>query len=146
MDWKRLITQAAPTRVTVNVELPYERTVAVEISTLSYAEWLGVETECPEPVIPRTLAGPNGTKLPNREDLKYRQDLAAVQEERAYRRLALALEKGGTAVPGATAADKAAAIKAELDAGVANALMVFLANAAMGGRATAEAAADTFRE
>lgn len=146
MDWKTLKASAAPVVVTVNVELPYGRDLPVQVGTLSYGEWLGVESECPEPVVPRTLPGPNNTKLPNREDLAYRQALAAVQEERAYRRLALALEKGGMTIPGASAQEKAQAIKSELDAGVSNALLVFLANAAMGGKAQAEQSAETFRE
>lgn len=146
MDWKTLIAQAAPVIVTVEVELPYGRTLNVPIGTLSYGEWLGVEAELPEPPVPRTLAGAGGVKLPNRDDVDFRQKLAAVSEERAYRRLALALEKGGTKLLGDTPGEKAQTIKTELDAGVSNALLIFLASAAMGGKATAEAAADTFRQ
>ena len=150
MDWKTLKKHAAPVVVTVRVELAYGegdklRTLDIPLNTLSYGEWMGIETEVPEPAVPRTLTGVGGVKLPNREDVAYRRDLAAAQEERAYRRLALALEKGGMSIPGNTPSEKAREIKDNLDAGVSNALLTFLATAAMGGKATAEAAADTFR-
>lgn len=145
MDWKQLTAQAAPVVITVRVELAYDRVIEVPIGTLTYGDWLGIDAECVEPPVPRTLVGAGGVKQPNRDDVKYREELARVMEERNYRRLALALEKGGTVIPGNTPGEKAAAIKAEMDAGVANALMVFIASAAMQGKATADAAADTFR-
>jgi hypothetical protein len=145
MDWKSLTSKAAPVVVNVRVELSYDRVIDVPIGTLTYGDWLGVDAELPEPPVPRTLAGVGGTKQPNRDDVKYREELARVMEERNYRRLALALEKGGTVIPGITPGEKAAAIKAEMDAGVANALMVFIAGAAMQGKASVEAAADTFQ-
>jgi hypothetical protein len=150
MDWKALTSRAAPVVVNVRVEMAYgengePRTLDIPLNTLSYGEWMGVEAEVPEPAVPRTLAGVGGVKLPNKDDIAYRAALSAANEERAYRRLALALEKGGMVIPGASAKEKAAAIKDELDAGVSNALLTFLATAAMGGKATAESAADTFR-
>jgi hypothetical protein len=145
MDWKTLKAQLAPAQVTVTVELPYERTLQVTLGTLSYGEWMAVELAVPAPPVPRTIAGANGVKLPNQADVDYQQKLARVNEERAYRRLALALEKGGTVIPGADEAEKAQAIQRDLDAGVSNALLVWLTNAAMSGKVTAEAAAATFR-
>lgn len=146
MDWKQLAAKAAPVVVNVHVELPYGREMDIPLSTLSYGEWMAIEAAIPEPAIPRTLAGPGGTKVPNRDDVQFRAELARVNEERAYRRLALALQKGGTDIPGATPAEQVEHLKAELDAGVSNALLVFLASAAMNGKAAAEAAADTFRK
>ena len=144
MDWNTLKAALAPATVTVKVELPYGRDVDVTVGTLSFGEWMQAETLVSEPPVPRTLAGPNNTKLPNRDDVAYRTALAKANEDRAYIRLALALEKGGTALPGATIADKAAALKTDLDAGIANALMTFIASAALGGKAAADATADSF--
>lgn len=158
MDWKALTAQAAPVVVTVRVELPYlsdepvnegeqpkPRAIVIPLGTLSYGEWMKAEAMTPEPAIPQTLAGPGNSKLPNRDDVKYRAALSDATEKRAYLRLAMALEKGGMAIPGSSLEAKAAIVRDELDAGVANALLTFLATAAMNGKATAEAAADTFR-
>lgn len=145
MDWKALIAQAAPVIVTVEVELPYGRTLNVPIGTLSYGEWMQAELAVPEPPIPRTLAGSGGQKLPNRDDVTYKAALAAATEKRAYLRLAAALEKGGTELPGATLEDKSAAVRDEMDAGVANALLVFLASSVMQARAQAAESAGMFR-
>lgn len=145
MDWKALIAQAAPVIVTVEVELPYGRTLNVPLGTLSYGEWMQAELAVPEPAIPRTLAGAGGQKLPNRDDVAYKAALAAAVEKRAYLRLAAALEKGGTALPGVTLEDKAASVRDEMDAGVANALLVFLASAVVQARAQAAENAGMFR-
>lgn len=144
MDWKQLTAKAAPVVVNVRVELPYGREMEIPISTLSYGAWMAVETAIPDPPVPRTLVGQGGVKIPNREDVQFRAELARVNEERAYRRLVLALENGGLVIPGTTPAEKADHLKIDLDAGVANALLVFLANAVMNGKAAAEAAAGTF--
>lgn len=145
MDWKQLIAQAAPVVVTVEVELPYGRTLNIPLGTLSYGEWMQAELAVPEPAIPRTLTGPGGQKIPNRDDVTYKAALAAAVEKRAYLRLAAALEKGGTVLPGATLEDKAASVRDEMDAGVANALLVFLAGAVMQARAQAADNAGMFR-
>lgn len=145
MDWNTLKANAAPVVVTVNVELPYGRELAVPLATLSYGRWMQAETMVPEPAVPRTLAGPGGTKVQNPQDVKYRQELAEANEKRAYIRLAMALEDGGMSITGSTIEEKAMAVRNELDAGVANALLVFLAQAAMQGKAQATSAADGFR-
>lgn len=145
MDWNELKAQLAPATVKVTVFLPYDRELTVEIGTLTYGEWVSVEAGVLEPPVPNTRMVGN-EKRANPDDVKYRADLARVQEERAYRRLVIALEKGGTAIPGATAADKATALRNELDAGVTNALLTFLGNAARQGIAVTESTADTFRK
>jgi hypothetical protein len=150
MDWKSLTSKAAPVVVNVRVELPYggneqPRTVDVPISTLSYGRWMKAESMVPEPAVPRTLAGPGGTKQPNLSDVTYKAALADAHEKRAYIRLAMSLQDAGMDIPGESLEEQAAAIRDSLDAGVANALLMFLATAAMNGKAQAESAADGFR-
>ena len=145
MDWQTLKAQLAPAKVDVVVFLPYDRELTITLGTLSYGEWVGVEAELLEPPVPMTrMVGTE--KKPNPEDVTYRAELARVNEERAYRRLVIALEKGGTAIPGATLADKARALRDDLDAGVTNALLTFLGNAARQGIAVTESTAATFRK
>ncbi len=145
MDWKQLTAQAGPVVVNVHVELPYDRALDVPLGTLSYGAWMQAESMVPEPAIPRTLAGPGGTKQPNPADISYRAALAEANEKRAYLRLAISLQDAGMNIPGESLEEKAKAIRDSLDAGVANALLVFLASAAMQGKAQAETAADGFR-
>jgi hypothetical protein len=132
--------------VKVKVTLPYNREIEIPVGTLTYAEFNSVTADVPDPVIPRTLLGKDGEKLPNRDDVTYKAAIEKANEERSYRRLAIALNKGGVEITGETIAEKAATLRTDLDAGVANALMSFLAQAALGGRVAAQATADTFHK
>ena len=149
MDWKQLLEKGKPKITTINVDMDYcdadgkPVVEPYEIVWLSNGEWLGIEAEVPEPAVPRTLVGQGGVKLPNREDLTYRQDLEAVRNERAFRRLALAFVKAGVEMP-PTVEERVAVIK-QIDARVANTLMAKLAEHAFNGKAEVEATADTFR-
>lgn len=149
MDWKQLIEKGKPRITTINVDMDYVdadgRPVVepYDVVWLSNGEWLGIEAEIPEPPVPRTLAGPGGTKQPNRDDVVYRQQLAAALNERAFRRLALAFMKADTGKQ-SSVEEWVAAVK-QIDARVSNTLMMKLADHALNGKATVEAAAGTFR-
>lgn len=144
-DWGTLAGLISPAIINATVNLPYGKSIVVPLGTLSYHEWtlLGLEVE--EPPIPRTLVNAKGEKLPNRDDMSYQRKLQIATEERNYRRLAKALEKGGVVVPGATSGEKAQTIRSTIDAGIAVALLTVLANAVYGGKAELLAQADTFR-
>lgn len=134
----------APSKVTVTVDLPaYGRKVTVALVLPTWVEWQRVETELPLPPVPRTLAGKGGEKLPNPADRDYLTKCADIQEERNYRRLALAMSKAGNDVPGDTIEAKARALR-DIDAGVAVALINFLQQAVGGGYAQGHARAESF--
>lgn len=136
--------QFAAAIVNVRVTMPYARTVDVRLSTLSWFEWQRVEFEVPVPAAPKTLPGPNGTKLPNDRDVTYLAEVAKVSDERGYRRLAAALVKAGNRIPGDTEEAWADFLRHHMDAGIAFSLIQFLLSAALGGAARAETRAAAF--
>lgn len=145
MNWNDLREQVQPKKVNVVIRRGYGDPVTIPVVPPSYVEWITVDTLVPEPAIPRTLIGKDGVKLPNPHDVEYRQELAKVTVERSFRRLLMALEKGGTEIPGAGVLEKVETLKQDFDSGIANALMMWLYEAAMGAKAEVENLANSFR-
>lgn len=145
MNWDELREQVQPKRVNVVIKRPHAKDVTIPMVPLTYFEWISIDLEVNEPAIPRTIVAGDGTKLPNKEDAAYRMDMARVNMERSYRRLLLALKKAGVEVPGHDAREKIETLQKDIDSGIANALLSWLAQAAMGGKAEVERQAENFR-
>lgn len=137
-----LFAALKPCVVNAHVKIPaYGREFDFRLGTLSWAEWQQFDALLSYPAVPQTLAGPNNTKLPNYSDRHYKSQYEAVDEEKNYRRLALAMSKAGHDLTdfGATVETQTKALR-DLDAGVATALINFLRNAAGGGNVSATTA------
>lgn len=132
---------------TVRVHIPVTgREENITVGVLTMFEWLSFEVALPLPPVPHTQAGPNNTKVPNFADRGWQIACEEIEIERNFRRLALALTKGGhdLSAHGNTLEDQSTALRG-IDAGVATALINFLKSAAGGGVARVEERADTFR-
>ncbi|MCC6615938.1 MAG: hypothetical protein IT320_20880 [Anaerolineae bacterium] len=122
------------------------RTETVEIRTLSYHRWHEIGAMVTDPVMPETRFNAlTRSKEPNPDDPDYRRELFAAQVKRDALRAADAIEGGGTPIPGDDLEDKAAWLADNLDAGVLNALIIFLRRVAERGLAQISARADSFQ-
>lgn len=147
MDEVRPITleDLAPVTVVAEITTPYGRVVRVPFQTLSWEEWNEVGRAVPDPKVPLTrLADDGQTLLPNPRDEKYLEDVARASADRVARRVVLALEKAGTALPGATAQDKLDALK-NADRAIVDRLIRVIVDAAVEGKVRLEERAESFR-
>lgn len=122
------------------------RKVTVEICTLSYHRWHELGAMVTDPIMPETRFNPvTRTKEANPDDPDYRRDLYLANVKRDALRAVTAIEGGGTDIPGADLEEKAAWLADNIDAGVMNALIIFLRRAAERGLAQIATRADSFQ-
>lgn len=144
MNWNDLKEAVSPKPVDVEIKLPYDRVLSVKVVTLTYPEWVEAGFEIPDPPVPLTRMGANGEKLPNRDDVKYQQLMAETNIERSYWRLHTALSKAGWNIPGTDKQAQIETLKTTFDSAVFQSLVNWLARAALEGKASVQAVADTF--
>lgn len=126
------------------IHLPYGRTLEFPIYIPTWHEWNEIGAAVRNPAVPTNRVGANGERLPNPYDPVYQQDIARAEEERQYRRLALALVKAGNAIPGASLEEQASNLRDAVGMDIANALLGLLAEMVSKGRARLEARAESF--
>lgn len=118
----------------------------VELKTLSHHRWNEIGARIPNPPVPKTrIDSVTKEKVENPLDPEYQAELLLRSYIRNRMRLADAIEGGGTPVPGESLEDKAVWLGDNIDAGVMNALIVFLSRAAERGLAQITTRAASFQ-
>lgn len=124
----------------------HARRETVEIKMLSYHRWHEIGAMVTDPVMPETRwNGLTKSKEANPDDPDYRRDLLLASIKRNALRAAAAIEDGGTPIPGDDLEEKATWLAENLDAGVLNAIIIFLHRAAERGMAQIAARAESFQ-
>lgn len=122
------------------------RKVTVEICTLSYHRWHELGAQVTDPIMPDTRFNPvTRTKEANPDDPDYRREKTLADARRNALRVTKALIDGGTDIPGADLEEQAEWAADNIDAGVMNALVVFLWRAAERGLAQIATRAESFQ-
>lgn len=146
------LSALAPKTVAIEVVIPAygvgdkARSEVIEIRMLSYHRWHEIGAMVVDPIMPETRFNAlTHTKEPNPEDPDYRRGLYLANVKRDSLRAAAAFEAGGAVLPGDDLETKAAWLADNVDAGVLNALIIFLRRAAEKGLAQIAARADSFQ-
>jgi hypothetical protein len=141
------LSDLQPSTVVFDLEMPYGKTMAVRMGMLTLHEWNEIGWEVRDPNVKdfKTHYNPvTKEKEPNPQDQEYQRLLTEAAEDRNYRRLVLAWEKGGNVIEGADAKEKVANLKKQGDAGILSALLLELQKAVFQGRARIRQRADSF--
>jgi hypothetical protein len=122
--------------VVITVKTEYGRESRIRVVTLTCAQWAEIGTEVATPPEP-------AQKTPATQQV-WEKHKARAEEERMYRRIVFGVEGGGNPIPGSTPSEKVENWRRTVDQGISNSIGYFLAQAAMGSKASVEADADRF--
>jgi hypothetical protein len=142
-----LLDSLKPRVIEVQIDDAYGLDVKVSVATLSWARWNDIGLSVSEPEAPLKMVMEAGKKTykPATDSPEFRAAQIEAANERTYRRLAVALQGGGSLPELAHAPmDEAVKIVKELDSGVLNALSNLLQQVAYGSKARLESRATTF--
>lgn len=142
---KLTIDDLKPPLLHVKIKFDYGRETTIDLQLMSIVKWNEIGALVVDPVVPKTLPGANGQKLPNFADVAYQQQKVEADTQRLLLRLAYAISEGGSLdLPGETLESKAKAL-GEVDMGIINTLTNQLADAVFRGSGEAvQQRADTF--
>lgn len=139
-----------PTPVVMQVVMPYGRIVKVPIMPLTWHEWNTIGAQVLDPLKGNTEYWTKRNPVTKEkefdpENVAYHQALDEANSQRGYRRLLVALEKGGNIIEGNTLDEQIENLKG-MEVGLAVALMNKLGDLSTRGRASAFALAESFRD
>lgn len=134
-----------PATVNAVITTAYGKTLTIPLQTLSWEQWEAIGRQVPEPEIPKTKPGAKPDEyLPNPQDEVYLKRRSDAANERLMRRVLIAMEGGGTVVPGANIKEKIAALNA-IESGVLQAIVGIVAQSNMGAQRRFEELSASFR-
>jgi hypothetical protein len=134
-----------PTIVVAKLKTRYGRVLEVPFMTLSWQEWDDLGRSVPDPKVPYTKLSDSGERVPNYDDLRYKEQLEQAATERIARRLFASLERAGNEFPGETALEKYENLK-KSDRALVEGLTYAIIRSGLGEEAEIEAIADSFPE
>lgn len=141
MTFLELLT---PKIVPVQVTLPYGSSVTINMYTLSMGEWDELGESILDPTAPFVMHNSRGEEVRNYAAPQFLRERRKAESERAYRRLTMALIRGGNEIEGLLFENKVDEVRKRLDLAIASALMRWQASLIAEGRVRVINAADKF--
>lgn len=131
-----LLDQLYAAPVEVEVILPNGAKHTVLMGSLTLQEWDDLGEAVPSPEAPYVDRNARGEEIRNYQSPTYQKEFRAAESERRWRRLAMALIRGGNVIDGLTFDDQVKRVKANLDGAIAMQLMRWQSDLILAGKAS----------